>query len=122
MRPDEEHPLRLRLIDRLLQLPAEQLEAAERSLTALVTPPAPAPAPATGSRHWPHAPLHRISEQGTYLLTAATYQKAHFFRGAQRLGLLEETLLRIAAQGGWQLEAWAVFSNHYHFVGHSRAD
>jgi putative transposase len=28
-------------------------------------------------------------------------------------------LLRILKESGWQLEAWAVFSNHYHFVGHS---
>ena len=25
----------------------------------------------------------------------------------------------VAHEFGWQLEAWAVFSNHYHFVGHS---
>jgi putative transposase len=26
--------------------------------------------------------------------------------------------LAAAQEAGWQLEAWAVFSNHYHFVGH----
>jgi len=25
----------------------------------------------------------------------------------------------VAADAGWQLEAWAVFPNHYHFVAHS---
>jgi putative transposase len=25
----------------------------------------------------------------------------------------------VLAEGGWALEAWAVFSNHYHFVAHS---
>jgi hypothetical protein len=25
-------------------------------------------------------------------------------------------------QFGWQLEAWAVFSNHHHFIAHSPAD
>ena len=25
----------------------------------------------------------------------------------------------MAQEHGWDLEAWAVFSNHYHFVGHS---
>jgi putative transposase len=29
--------------------------------------------------------------------------------------------LKAAQEFGWQLEAWAVFSNHYHFVAHSPA-
>ncbi len=28
-------------------------------------------------------------------------------------------LLRVAHDFGWGLEAWAVFSNHYHFIGTS---
>lgn len=32
---------------------------------------------------------------------------------------MEQTLLSKAKEYGWQLEAWAVFSNHYHFVGHA---
>ena len=31
-------------------------------------------------------------------------------------------LLKVAAKFDWRLEAWAVFSNHYHFVGHSPAE
>ncbi|MEX0776522.1 MAG: hypothetical protein WD042_12530 [Phycisphaeraceae bacterium] len=31
-------------------------------------------------------------------------------------------MLKVAEEFGWQLEAWAVFSNHYHFVGHSPLD
>jgi putative transposase len=27
----------------------------------------------------------------------------------------------VAAEYDWQLEAWAIFSNHYHFVAHSPA-
>ena len=29
---------------------------------------------------WPHAPMHRLSEAGTYFVTAGTYLKAHHFR------------------------------------------
>jgi putative transposase len=68
---------------------------------------------------WPHAPTHRLSEAGTYFVTAATYHKAHHFRGAERLRVLQRGLLKLADEFDWQLEAWAVFSNHYHFVGHS---
>ena len=68
------------------------------------------------------APAHQLSARGTYFVTAATYQKAHHFRSARRLRVLRRGLLTVAQQFGWQLEAWAVFSNHYHFVAHSPAD
>ena len=72
--------------------------------------------------HWPHAPSHRLTENGTYFVTAGTYQKAHCFSGAQRLEVLQRGLLAVADAFGWRLEAWAVFSNHYHFVAHSPTD
>jgi putative transposase len=68
---------------------------------------------------WPHAPAHQLAESGTYFVTAATYLKAHHFRTRQRLDVLHRGLLTVARDFGWQLEAWAVFSNHYHFAGHS---
>ena len=68
---------------------------------------------------WPHAPIHRLSEGGTYFVTVGTYHKEHHFRGAERLSLLHRGLLTVASQFQWQLEAWAVFSNHYHFIAHS---
>ncbi len=72
--------------------------------------------------HWPHAPLHRLSEAGTYIVTAGTYGKEKFYTDGERLAGLHNGLLKYAAQYGWQLEAWAVFPNHYHFVGHSPED
>jgi len=68
---------------------------------------------------WPHAPVHRLSAKGTYFLTAGTYRKEHFFRGANRVQVLNRGLLTVAQEFGWNLEAWSVFSNHYHFVAHS---
>ncbi|MEI6536827.1 MAG: transposase [Verrucomicrobiaceae bacterium] len=65
---------------------------------------------------WPHAPRHLLGEAGIYFVTAATYTKAHHFRGADRLAVLHRGLLRVASDFGWQLEARAVFSNHYHFI------
>jgi putative transposase len=109
--------LRIELIDRILRLPADQLAAAAMALmpqAAIVRPQAPAEPQA-----WPHAPLHRLSEKGTYMLTTGTCRKAHVFQGPDRLTLLESNLLLLAAKYEWHLEAWAVFSNHYHFVGHS---
>src|SRR5947207_13990245 len=68
---------------------------------------------------WPHAPTHQLATSGTFFVTAGTYFKAHHFRGAGRLCVLHRGLLTVARDFGWQLEAWAVFSNHYHFVAHS---
>jgi putative transposase len=50
------------------------------------------------------------------MVTAGTYQKAHLFRGPERLDMLRDQLLALARQYQWQLQAWAVFSSHYHFI------
>jgi putative transposase len=71
---------------------------------------------------WPHAPLHELSARGTYLVTAGTYKKEHYFRRRKRVEVLHRGLLKVANDFGWRLEAWSVFSNHYHFVGHSPDD
>ena len=68
---------------------------------------------------WPHAPTHQLSQNGTYFVTVGTYKKQHFFSGAKRLSVLQRGLLKSAVKYSWRLEAWAVFSNHYHFVGQS---
>jgi putative transposase len=70
-------------------------------------------------KDWPHAPIHRLGTDGVYMVTAATLHKNHLFRGPEKLALLENTLLSLSKQYKWQLEAWAVFSNHYHFVARS---
>jgi putative transposase len=71
---------------------------------------------------WPHAPEHRLSVRGTYFVTAGTYLRQHHFAGKARLAVLHRGLLKVASDFGWRLEAWAVFSNHYHFVGHSPSE
>jgi putative transposase len=63
--------------------------------------------------------MHRLSEHGTYIVTAGTYRKEHWFKEVDRLDMLESALLRVMKSCGWRLEAWAVFSNHYHFVAHA---
>ena len=73
-------------------------------------------------KDWPHAPLHRIGEHGVYMVTAGTLHKEHFFGSRSSLQTLHDMLLRLADQYEWRLEAWAVFSNHYHFVAQSPAD
>ena len=56
------------------------------------------------------------------MVTCGTYLKAHHFSGEQRLNLLRDSLLQLADEYRWNLQAWAVFSNHYHFVALSPPD
>ena len=71
---------------------------------------------------WPHSPIHRLTETGAYIVTAGTYGKFPIFRSADRLTLLTSRLLRLSKHYEWQLQAWAVFPNHYHFVAISSAN
>ncbi|MCK5835506.1 MAG: transposase [Lentisphaeria bacterium] len=66
--------------------------------------------------HWAHAPLHLIDKAGTYMVTAGTYQKVHYFHRAEYKNYLTHTLFALAKKYKWQLQAWAILSNHYHFV------
>jgi putative transposase len=136
--------LRIRLIERLCRLPETQLADVEALLVRLdddlvepstqattigqsgglapqsKAPPSKAPQlPLPHQKDWPHAPIHRLSEYGTYIVTASTLHKDHLFRGEEKLTLLENKLLLLAKQYDVILEAWAVFSNHYHFVAHT---
>jgi len=71
---------------------------------------------------WPHAPVHKLSEHGVFFVTAGTLHKEHLFAGPERLTLLETRLLELAKQYHWQVEAWAAFPNHYHFVARANPD
>ena len=72
-----------------------------------------------GTRDWPHAPPHRLGAAGVYFVTARTLDTNHHFKGPERLDFVQAKLLDLAKKYGWRIEAWAVLSNHYHFVGHS---
>ncbi|MBM4030830.1 MAG: hypothetical protein FJ291_03495 [Planctomycetes bacterium] len=71
---------------------------------------------------WPHAPVHRLTEAGVYMVTAGTYLRRPLLHDAQRLRLVREALLAHAAGFGWGLQAWAVLANHYHFLALSPSD
>ena len=65
---------------------------------------------------WHHAPLHVFAPNTVYMVTGATLHKQHFYLGRRRLEVLQETLLAIAKRREWEIRAWAIFSNHYHFI------
>jgi putative transposase len=65
---------------------------------------------------WPHAPIHRIGSDGVYMVSGATLYKKPLFSTDEKLTLLENQILTLARSYDWQLEAWAVFTNHYHLI------
>ncbi len=65
---------------------------------------------------WHHSPVHQLGEGGAYMVTGATCHKVHFFKSDECLQFLHDSLLDVADQYHWNLQAWAVFPNHYHFV------
>src|SRR5579862_2254485 len=71
-------------------------------------------------RSWPHAPSKQVDVPGTYMVTSSTYHKACLFRTAEELDYLQESLLDAAIEHGLELQAWAVFPNHYHVVGFAK--
>lgn len=74
------------------------------------------------TRPWHHRPAHVFPPDATYMVTAGTLHKEHLFRDPHRLRQLHDQLLELASRYGWQLQAWAVFSNHYHWIGVAPVD
>jgi putative transposase len=94
-----------------------QLTEVDRFVSTLVTAQNPELEQSpTIHPNWPHAPSHRLSHHGAYIVTAGTLYKKHLFCSASLLNYLQLQLLEKAMQYEWSIEAWACFSNHYHFV------
>jgi putative transposase len=72
-----------------------------------------------GTRDWPQAPPHRLQEAGVYFLTARAVERRHILEANDMKDWFQATLFALTEEFGWTLEAWAILSNHYHFIGHS---
>jgi REP element-mobilizing transposase RayT len=72
--------------------------------------------------NWPHAPAHWMFEPGLYIVTTGTYRKLPHLNSPPRLDLVQESLFKYAHEFAWNLRAWAVLANHYHFVAASPSD
>jgi putative transposase len=65
---------------------------------------------------WAHSPCHIFTPNTNYIVTAGTYRKERLFNTPDRLQLLQSTLFEQATRFGWELQAWAIMQNHYHFI------
>lgn len=63
--------------------------------------------------------MHSLSEQGAYMITCGTYRKLNILDTPEKLSLVRTSLFEKAELFGWKLQAWAIMSNHYHFVATS---
>lgn len=71
---------------------------------------------------WHHSPLHLFVPNTFYMVTASTLHKQRLFNTPQKLRLLQDALFEVMQAYNWRLQAWALFSNHYHFIAHSPQD
>ena len=72
--------------------------------------------------NWPHAPQHRLSEAGAYMVSCGTHNKEQLLNTPNKMNLVQGQLFSCATEFGWDLQAWAILSNHYHFIASSPDD
>ncbi len=56
------------------------------------------------------------------MITCGTYRKAHFLNTPEKLDMFSHLFFACIAEAGWDIHAWAVLSNHYHFIASSPSD
>ena len=67
-------------------------------------------------RTYPHNPLHLFRPDAIYMVTGGTLYKRHHLNTDDKKADFCKTLFDQIQKFSWDLEAWAVLSNHYHFV------
>lgn len=74
------------------------------------------------SNRWHHRPAHVFEPNQLYMVTASTLHKQPFFAGEARLNLLQNQMRLLSEKLKWELQAWALFPNHYHFIAKAPDD
>jgi len=65
---------------------------------------------------YPHNPPHYFLPNAMYMVTGAILHNQHLLNEDRKKQLVLGTLMRCSAMLDWNLEAWAISSNHYHFI------
>jgi putative transposase len=52
-----------------------------------------------------------------YIVTGSLLYKKRLLFDAERKALILRILLERTAHWGWELQAWSILENHYHFIG-----
>jgi len=68
---------------------------------------------------YPHNPPHYFVSNAIYMVTGSTLYNKRLLMNDERKSLVLDTLFERATHWGWNLEAWAILDNHYHFIAHA---
>ncbi len=69
-----------------------------------------------------HNPPHLFRPNAVYMVTGSTYGGRFFLNTDAKKQHFCETLFERTDLLGWKLEAWAVLSNHHHFIAQAPED
>ncbi|RPH58251.1 MAG: hypothetical protein EHM81_10335 [Chloroflexi bacterium] len=69
-----------------------------------------------------HTPPHWFVPNAIYMVTGATLYQKPWLDSAEKKRHFCETLMERSSLLSWAIEAWAVMSNHYHFVARAPED
>jgi putative transposase len=73
-------------------------------------------------KKYPHNPPHLFLPNAHYMVTGTTLHKEKLFNTDNKKSFLCGTLLERSYQLGWDMEAWSVMDNHYHFIAKAPED
>jgi len=65
---------------------------------------------------YPHNPPHYFVPNAMYMVTGAILHNQDLHKENSKKEFVLRTLQERSQLLGWQLEAWAVLNNHYHFI------
>lgn len=68
---------------------------------------------------YPHNPPHYFVPNAMYIVTGSVLYRKRLLFDDKRKALVLEILLERSAHWGWEMEAWAILDNHYHFISRS---
>lgn len=69
-----------------------------------------------------HNPPHYFLPNAMYMVTGTILHKQHLLSENKYKDFVLKTLLEKAALLGWQMQAWSILNNHYHFVSQASED
>ena len=69
-----------------------------------------------------HTPPHYFVPNAMYMVTGSIYQKQNLIYENRCKEFFLQTLFEKANLFGWNMEAWAVLHNHYHFISQAPDD
>lgn len=65
---------------------------------------------------YPHNPPHYFVPNAMYMITGAILHNQHLLKDIRKKEFVLRTLFERAKLLAWNLEAWSVLNNHYHFI------